>query len=228
MKSVGNPDLTSAACPPTHWQPPVSCLSLVDPLRVFHLPALWLQASPFLRVCSSVFPLLSVHLSTAFQPSHPSLLPSVWLAPSPLPRPPPFLLRPPGCTSLSLSSHPFLPPAFTSPSFDLFPSRCSSASCLLPWVSSLPASVFLVSTLSVRLSPGFCSLRPFVYLRLCPSVSPSPTFSFSFSRGQSSFPCSPPRGSPLPASLLPWEGGSSRPAGAGVPTPSRPWAVRRG
>ena len=104
LKSVGNPDLTSAACPPTHWQPPVSCLSLVDPLRVFHLPALWLQASPFLRVCSSVFPLLSVHLSTAFQPSHPSLLPSVWLAPSPLSPAPPWL-------HLSFPLFPSLPPA---------------------------------------------------------------------------------------------------------------------
>lgn len=165
-------------------------------------PCLFFRPPP--PVCPSVhrFPAIS------------SFPPSLGLAGSlpPSPSPPLFLGRPPGRTSLSLSSHPFLPPALTSPSFDLFPSRCSSASCLLPWVSSLPASVFLVSTLPVRLSPGFCSLRPFVSVRLSLHLLHPPSLSLGVS------PLSLAHllgGLPSRHPFFPGVGGSARPAPGG-------------
>lgn len=153
------------------WTPSGCSISSPSGSKPFLSSVSVLQSSPS---CLSICPPLSSHL---ILPSFPR---SGWLPPPP-PSPPLFLGRPPGRTSLSLSSHPFLPPALTSPSFDLFPSRCSSASCLLPWVSSLPVSVFLVSTLPVRLSPGFCSLRPFVYVRLSLHLRHPPSLSLEVS-----------------------------------------------
>lgn len=206
----------------------VSCLSLVDPLRVFHLPTLWLQAFPLLRVCSSVLPLLSVHLSTAFQPSHPSLLPWVWLAPSPVPRPSPFLgppLAAPLLPSLPIpSSRPpshlpllifFLPDAHLPPAYSLgfLPCPLRSFWSLLfqsVLLRDFVPCVLLCTSVSVRLS-----------LRLPHPPSPSLGVGpLSLAHLLGGLPSQPP--------FFPGKGGAPVRLGGAVPTPSRPWAVRRG
>ena len=175
-KSMGNSHLASAACP-NHARclmlnagSLLQCLLPLSPgpphrVRCLGSPPSGSHASPVICVCPSVLPLLSVHLSTAFQPSPSSSL-SLCLAPSSLPQSSPlFLWCLSACTSPSLSSFPSLRPALTPPSFELFPSCCSFAS-LLPSVSSFPSLVFLVSTLPVCLSLGFFSC-----VLLCASFS---------------------------------------------------------
>lgn len=211
----------------------VSCLSLVDPLRVFHLPTLWLQAFPLLRVCSSVLPLLSVHLSTAFQPSHPSLLPWVWLAPSPVPRPSPFLgppLAAPLFPSLPIpSSRPpshlpllifFLPDAHLPPAYSLgfLPCPLRSFWSLLfqsVLLRDFVPCVLLCTSVSVRLSLRFphppslsLGVGPLSLAHLLGGLPSQPPFF----PGKGGAPVRLGGGSPLPPAL-----GRCAGAGGGAP-----------
>lgn len=178
-------------------------------------PSLWFPPIAF-GLCLSIPTRLPSHLHPSLPPLPPSLLP-------------PGVLRlvlwgPSNGTSPLL--FPALSPVRTSPSFDLSPSCCSSASSSLRRVSSFlswPFSsllfqsfsffpcVLLCASFSVRLSLHL-SPPSSLSLGVCP-------FSFAHRLRVSPLGLLPPA---LPSLL------GERPSGCRVPTPSRPRAVRGG